>query len=35
MCAPAFGRLSADDQEVLDLRVVAGLSADGAGEVLY
>lgn len=30
----AFGRLSAEDQEVLELRVVAGLSADGAGEVL-
>lgn len=30
----AFGRLSPEDQEVLELRVVAGLSADGAGEVL-
>ena len=30
----AFERLSAEDQEVLELRVVAGLSADGAGEVL-
>ena len=30
----AFGRLSAEDQEVLELRVVAGLSADGAGDVL-
>lgn len=30
----AFRRLSPEDQEVLELRVVAGLSADGVGEVL-
>ncbi len=30
----AFSRLSPEDQEVLELRVVAGLSADGAGQVL-
>lgn len=29
----AFGRLSAEDQELLELRVVAGLSADGVGAV--
>ncbi len=28
----AFGRLSAEDQEVLELRVVAGLSAEGVAE---
>ena len=30
----AFEQLSLDDQEVLELRVVAGLSAEGVGEVL-
>lgn len=30
----AFGRLSTEDQELLELRVVAGLSADGVGAVL-
>jgi RNA polymerase sigma-70 factor (ECF subfamily) len=30
----AFARLSAEDQELLELRVVAGLSAEEAGQVL-
>ncbi len=30
----AFSTLSAEDQDVLELRVVAGLSAEGVGEVL-
>lgn len=30
----AFARLSLDEQEVLELRVVAGLSSDGAAHVL-
>ena len=30
----AFEKLSSEDQELLELRVVAGLSADGVGEVL-
>ncbi len=30
----AFGRLNPEDQELLELRVVAGLSADGVGAVL-
>ncbi len=30
----AFEKLSSEDQELLELRVVAGLSAEGVGEVL-
>ena len=30
----AFTRLTLDEQEVLELRVVAGLSSDGAAHVL-
>ena len=30
----AFEKLSSDDRELLELRVVAGLSAEGVGEVL-
>ncbi len=30
----AFGRLNADDRELLELRVVAGLTAEEVGEVL-
>jgi len=30
----AFSKLSSEDQDLLELRVVAGLSAEGVGEVL-
>ncbi len=30
----AFGRLTDDEQELLELRVVGGLSADEVGEVI-